>query len=105
MGMSLMQHMSWQGHGMATVVSGGTPNAIAVAGTVAKRVRVKCVSAGPIYVGLAGMSKTLNAKNLTCGYHIKVDQETPWLIVPGDDLSNVFIDGTTDEDVTFFYEG
>ena len=104
MGWSPMQHMSWQGTGM-TVTSGGTPNALAPANTVAKRVMVKCVSTGPIYVGLSTMTKTLDAGNLTCGYHLKVDQETPWIIVPGDDLANVFIDGTTNEDVTFIYEG
>ena len=106
MGMSPMQHTSLGGTGMRTVVSGGTANALVTSSTPAKRVIVKAHNANSnlIYVGISTVATTLDAGNVLTGWHLAADQETPWIHVPGDDLLNVFIDGTTDEDVTFMWD-
>jgi len=109
MGWSPMQHMSWQSHGMHVVTAAGTGEAIAAAGTYAKRVMVKAENSntGLIGVGLSTVTITATGEdNTTSGYHLAADQETPWLIVPGDDLSNIFIDATVSGDgVTYIAEG
>ena len=107
MGSSPMQYMSHLGTGMRTVVSGGTANALVTSSVRAKRVIVKALGAntGNVFVGDSTVTTTLDAGNVTCGYAIAAGEETPWINVPGDDLANIYIDGTTDDDVTFMYEG
>ena len=108
MGWSPMQHMSWTGTGMRTVVSGGTPNALTTAAVRCKRVMLLAPStnSGAIFYGIsASLTKTMDAGNITTGAQLAAGDSSVWLIVPDDDLQNIYIDGTTDDDVTFIYEG
>lgn len=107
MGVRATDYSDWLGHGMRTVVSGGTPNALTTSATPAKRfmVKAKAANAAVIYLGnVSTMTTTLDAGNVTCGLELSPGEWSPWLPAPSGDLANVYIDGTTDDDVFFIWE-